>query len=182
MRLDRRSVGDSDGDGNGLMPNEEYYQQHIYDDIEDVMQQATAQGARNSSCVTGHLLGAPTASYHRSCGAATDVRAIVLLNLLQLQATTPRTTRARCSSRSCKFARRRDLWLNPDSYRRLLGGKLPPNIKQALFSRAVVFTPLRKIASLLKRATKPGATPGESYIVARVQRPREEASSRSTSS
>ena len=29
LRLDGRSVGDSDGDGNGLMPNEEYYQEHI---------------------------------------------------------------------------------------------------------------------------------------------------------
>jgi pimeloyl-ACP methyl ester carboxylesterase len=160
LRLDGRSVGDSDGEGDGLMPNEEYYQEHIYDDIENVMEIATAQGAKQF-LMTGICSGA-TASY-QIAWRRPDVRAIVLLNLLQLRHDKEDDETA-LFQQVLKFALRKDLWLNPDSYRRLLKGKLPPNIKQALFSRAVVLTPLRKVTSLLKRATKPSA-PQENYIV-----------------
>jgi alpha/beta superfamily hydrolase len=160
LRLDGRSVGDSDGEGNGLMPNEEYYQEHIYDDIENVMEIATAQGAKQF-LMTGICSGA-TASY-QIAWRRSDVRAIVLLNLLQLRHDASDDQSA-LFQQAAKFALRKDLWLNPDSYRRLLKGKLPPNIKQALFSRAIILTPLRKLGSLLKRATKPRGAE-ESYIV-----------------
>lgn len=160
LRLDGRSVGDSDGDGNGLMPNEEYYQEHIYDDIENVMEIATAQGAKQF-LMTGICSGA-TASY-QIAWRRSDVRAIVLLNLLQLRHDAEDDQSA-VFQQAAKFALRKELWLNPDSYRRLLKGKLPPNIKQALFSRAIVLTPLRKLASLVKRATRLSRAE-ESYIV-----------------
>ena len=160
LRLDGRSVGDSDGEGNGLMPNEEYYQEHIYDDIENVMEIATAQGAKQF-LMTGICSGA-TASY-QIAWRRSDVRAIVLLNLLQLRHD-KEDDQSALFQQVLKFARRKDLWLNPDSYRRLLKGKLPPNIKHALLSGAAVMAPLRKIASLAKRATKPNGK-GESYIV-----------------
>ncbi|HEY2748337.1 MAG TPA: alpha/beta fold hydrolase [Polyangia bacterium] len=161
LRLDGRSVGDSDGEGNGLMPNEEYYQEHIYDDIENVMEIATAQGAKQF-LLTGICSGA-TASY-QIAWRRKDVRAIVLLNLLQLRHDAEDDDTA-LYQQVLKFALRKELWLNPESYRRLWKGKLPPNIKQAIMSGAVVTTPLRKIKSLLMRATKPTAAPQESYIV-----------------
>ncbi|MGZ3439621.1 MAG: hypothetical protein ACXVDD_08895, partial [Polyangia bacterium] len=160
LRLDGRSVGDSDGEGNGLMPNEEYYQEHIYDDIENVMEIATAQGAKQF-LMTGICSGA-TASY-QIAWRRSDVRAIVLLNLLQLRHDAEDDQSA-LFQQVLKFALRKELWLNPDSYRRLFKGKLPPNIKQAIFSRAIVLTPLRKIASLVKRASTPRRVE-ESYIV-----------------
>jgi len=87
----------------------------------------------------------------------------VLLNLLQLRHDADDDQSA-LFQQVLKFALRKELWLNRDSYRRLLKGKLPPNIKQALFSRAVVVTPLRKLASLVKRATRRNDVE-ESYIV-----------------
>jgi dienelactone hydrolase len=158
LRLDGRSVGDSDGEGNGLMPNEEYYQEHIYDDIENVMEIATAQGAKQF-LMTGICSGA-TASY-QIAWRRSDVRAIVLLNLLQLRHDPEDDERA-AVQQTMKFGLRKDLWLNPDSYRRLLREGLPPHIRKALFSRAVLLAPLRKLPALVKRA----ATKGEpSYIV-----------------
>jgi pimeloyl-ACP methyl ester carboxylesterase len=161
LRLDGRSVGDSDGDGNGLMPNEEYYQEHIYDDIENVMEIATAQGAKQF-LMTGICSGA-TASY-QIAWRRNDVRAIVLLNLLQLRHDAEDDDSA-LFQRVLKFALRKELWLDPESYRKIFKGKLPPHIKEAIFSGAVVLTPLRKLKSLLMRATKPAAAPQESYIV-----------------
>ena len=161
LRLDGRSVGDSDGEGNGLMPNEEYYQEHIYDDIENVMEIATAQGAKQF-LMTGICSGA-TASY-QIAWRRDDVRAIVLLNLLQLRHDAEDDESA-LFQQVLKFALRKELWLNPESYRKILKGKVPPQIKEAIFSGAVVMTTLRKIKSLLVRVTKPSAGPQESYIV-----------------
>jgi len=82
VRLDGRSVGDSDGSGNGLMPNEEYYQEHIYDDIEQIMEVARVNGAQRF-LMTGICSGA-TASY-QIAWRRNDVAAILLLNPLQLR-------------------------------------------------------------------------------------------------
>ena len=82
IRLDGRSVGDSDGSGNGLMPAEYYYQKHIHDDIERVMEVAVTAGA-SEFLITGVCSGA-TAAYQVALGRH-DVRAIVMLNPLQLQ-------------------------------------------------------------------------------------------------
>ncbi|MBS0583728.1 MAG: hypothetical protein JSS42_11565 [Proteobacteria bacterium] len=150
LRLDGRSVGDSDGEGNGLMPNEEYYQEHIYDDIENVMEIATAQGAKQF-LMTGICSGA-TASY-QIAWRRTDVRAIVLLNLLQLRHD-PSDDDSALFQQLLKFARRRDLWLNPQSFRKLLKGKLPPNIKEAFRSGAFLLAPWRKLNTLIKRPVK----------------------------
>ena len=83
LRLDGRSVGDSDGDGNGLMPNEEYYQEHIYDDIENVMEHGDRAGRE---AVPSCRASAPARRRRtRSRGGAPTSAAIVLLNLLQLR-------------------------------------------------------------------------------------------------
>jgi len=82
IRLDGRSVGDSDGSGDGLMPDEYYYQKHIHDDIERVMDIAVFAGAREF-LITGVCSGA-TAAFQVALGRR-DVRAIVMLNPLQLQ-------------------------------------------------------------------------------------------------
>lgn len=158
LRLDGRSVGDSDGEGNGLMPNEEYYQEHIYDDIENVMGIATAQGAQQF-LMTGICSGA-TASYQIAT-RRTDVRAIVLLNLLQLRHD-PADDDNALFQQLLKFARRTDLWLNPESFRKLLKGKLPPNIKAAFKGGAFLSAPWRKLGGLIKRPVK---TAEEDYVV-----------------
>jgi pimeloyl-ACP methyl ester carboxylesterase len=158
LRLDGRSVGDSDGDGNGLMPNEEYYQQHIYDDIEDVMQQATAQGARQFF-MSGICSGA-TAAY-QVAWRRTDVRGIVMLNLLQLK-TDPDDDRDRSFETVGRFVLRRDVLLNPESYKKLWKQGLPPSIREKVFSRAMLTAPLAKVRGLAKRLI---GKPEESYIV-----------------
>ena len=158
LRLDGRSVGDSEGEGNGMMPNEEYYQEHIYDDIENVMQIAVAQGAKQF-LMTGICSGA-TASY-QIAWRRKDVKAIVLLNLLQLRHD-PEDDEASTVQQAMKFGFRKELWLNPNSYRRLLKAGLSPKLRKMIFSRAVLLAPLRKIRSLLTRT----ATKGEpNYIV-----------------
>jgi len=159
LRLDGRSVGDSDGEGDGLMPNEEYYQEHIYDDIENVMELAVAQGAKQF-LMTGICSGA-TASY-QIAWRRRDVKAIVLLNLLQLRHDPEDDERA-VVQQAMKFGLRKDLWLNPDSYRRLLKGGLSPQMRKVIFSRAVLLAPLRKLRGLLSRVKAVGDEPN--YIV-----------------
>jgi pimeloyl-ACP methyl ester carboxylesterase len=158
LRLDGRSVGDSDGDGNGLMPNEEYYQSHIYDDIEDVMQQATAQGARRF--VMSGICSGATAAY-QVAWRRDDVRGIVLLNLLQLK-TDAEEDHDRMFDQVGKFVLRKDVLLNPASYKRLWKQGLPPKIREMAFSRAMVLAPLAKVRAVAKRLI---GKPEESYIV-----------------
>jgi len=146
VRLDGRSVGDSDGEGNGLMPNEEYYQPHIYDDIENVMETAVAQGAKKF-LMTGICSGA-TASY-QIAWRRTDVKAIVLLNLLQLRHDPEDDDRSNVQQ-ALKFALRKELWLNPENYRKLWKVGLSPHMRQVLLSRAVLTAPLAKLVSLVK--------------------------------
>lgn len=159
LRLDGRSVGDSDGDGNGLMPNEEYYQAHIYDDIEDVMQQATAQGARQFF-MSGICSGA-TAAYQVAWRRA-DVRGIVLLNLLQLK-TDSEEDHDRMFDQVGKFVLRKDVLLNPASYKRLWKQGLPVKIREMAFSRAMLLAPLAKVRAAAKRLL--GRPDEPSYIV-----------------
>jgi pimeloyl-ACP methyl ester carboxylesterase len=158
LRVDGRSVGDSDGDGNGLMPNEEYYQEHIYDDVENMMQQATAQGAKQFF-MTGICSGA-TAAFHVA-RRRTDVRAIVLLNLLQLK-NDPDDDRDRSFEMVGKFALRKDVLLNPESYKKLWRQGLPPKIKEMMFSRAMLTAPLAKARAVAQRLMGKAE---ESYIV-----------------
>jgi hypothetical protein len=131
------------------MPNEEYYQEHIYDDIEKVMEIATAQGAKRF-LMSGICSGA-TASYQVACRRS-DVKAILLLNLLQLRHDPEDDNRAEIQ-KAMKFALRKELWLNPDSYRRLLKGELSPQMRRVLTSRAVLLSPFRAIRSLFDRET-----------------------------
>jgi pimeloyl-ACP methyl ester carboxylesterase len=158
LRLDGRSVGDSDGDGNGLMPNEEYYQEHIYDDIEDVMRLATAQGARQFF-MSGICSGA-TACY-QVAWRRQDVRGIVLLNLLQLK-NDPDDDHDRGFAQVSKFALRKEILLNPASYKRLWKEGLPPKIREFAFSRAMWMAPLNKARKMAKRLI---GKPEQSYIV-----------------
>lgn len=158
LRLDGRSVGDSDGDGNGLMPNEEYYQEHIYDDVEDVMRLATAQGARQFF-MAGICSGA-TACY-QVAWRRKDVRGIVLLNLLQLK-NDPADDHDRGFAQVSRFAFRKELLLNPASYKRLWKEGLPPKIREFAFSRAMWLAPLAKARKMAKRLI--GKTE-QSYIV-----------------
>lgn len=158
LRLDGRSVGDSDGDGNGLMPNEEYYQEHIYDDVEDVMRLATAQGARQF--VMSGICSGATACYqvaHRR----KDVRGVVLLNLLQLK-NDPEDDHDRAFAQVGRFALRKEVLLNPASYKRLWKQGLPPKIREFAFSRAMVLGPLAKARKMAMRLI--GKTE-QSYIV-----------------
>lgn len=159
LRLDGRSVGDSDGAGNGLMPNEEYYQEHIYDDIENVMGIAVAQGSKQF-LMTGICSGA-TASY-QIAWRRSDVKAIVLLNLLQLRHDPEDDDRAKVQQ-VMKFGLRKKLWLDPASYRRLFKGGLSPQMRRALSGRALLLAPLRAMRSLLKRVTAKGDEPD--YVV-----------------
>jgi len=158
LRLDGRSVGDSDGDGNGLMPNEEYYQEHIYDDVEDVMRLATAQGARQFF-MSGICSGA-TACY-QVAWRRTDVRGIVLLNLLQLK-NDPEDDHDRGFAQVSKFALRKEILLNPASYKRLWKEGLPPKIREFAFSRAMWMAPLNKVRRMAKKLL---GKPEQRYIV-----------------
>ncbi len=153
LRLDGRSVGDSDGEGNGLMPNAEYYQEHIYDDVERVMESGVERGARQF-LMTGICSGA-TASY-QVAWRRSDVRAIVLLNPLQLQHDPEDDDRAKVQMAS-NWALRKDLWMNPKSYLRLLRGELPTKkMLKAVFSPATLSALLRP-----KKADESGP----SYVV-----------------
>jgi hypothetical protein len=158
LRLDGRSVGDSDGEGNGLMPNEEYYQEHIYDDIENVMGVAVKQGAKKF-LMTGICSGA-TASY-QIAWRRNDVKAIVLLNLLQLKHD-PEDDEAAVAQQAAKFAFRKELWLNLDNYKRLFKVGLSPQMRKVIFSRATVTAPIKKLYTLVKSRLSPN---GPSYIV-----------------
>jgi hypothetical protein len=158
LRLDGRSVGDSDGDGNGLMPNEEYYQEHIYDDIEDVMQQATAQGARQFF-MSGICSGA-SACYHVAW-RRNDVRGVMLLNLLQIK-NDPDDERDRNFDVVSKFALRKEVLFNPASYKRLWKQGLPPKIREMAFSWSMLTAPLAKARAVAKRLIGKSE---ESYIV-----------------
>jgi alpha/beta superfamily hydrolase len=160
LRLDGRSVGDSDGDGNGLMPNEEYYQEHIYDDIEDVMQLATAQGARQFF-MSGICSGA-TAAF-QVAWRRNDVRGVVLLNLLQLK-NDPEDDRDRYFDVVSKFVLRKELLLNPNSYKRLWKEGLPPKIREMAFNRSMLTAPLAKVRAAVGKRLK-GTKSEESYIV-----------------
>ena len=142
LRLDGRSVGDSDGAGNGLMPNAEYYQEHIYDDIERVMEIAVAAGAKQF-LMAGICSGA-TASY-QIAWRRSDVRAIVLLNPLQLRHDPEDDERAKVQM-ARKWWLRNELWANPKSYLRLFESGLPMNMLKLLFSRAVLTAPFRRKA------------------------------------
>jgi pimeloyl-ACP methyl ester carboxylesterase len=150
LRLDGRGVGDSDGGGNEPRPSEEDYREHIYDDIESVMQLATAQGAKQF-LMTGLCSGA-TASY-QIAWRRSDVKAIVLLNLLQLRHDPEDNERA-VVQQTMKFALRKELWTNLDSYRRLWREGLNPKMRKMLFSRAVLLAPLAKISSVVKARLK----------------------------
>ncbi len=152
LRLDGRSVGDSDGAGNGLMPNEEYYQEHIYDDVEKVMGIAVAQGAKKF-LMTGICSGA-TASY-QIAWRRSDVGAIVLLNLLQLRHDPEDDDRA-VVQQAVKFGLRKELWTNLDNYRRLFKVGLSPQMRKVIFSSAVLLSPLRKLVSLVKSKVQRG--------------------------
>jgi pimeloyl-ACP methyl ester carboxylesterase len=160
LRLDGRSVGDSDGEGNGLMPNEEYYQPHIYDDIEKVMETAVARGAK-TFLMTGICSGA-TASY-QIASRRSDVKAIVLLNLLQLRHD-PEDDDRSLVQQALKFALRKDLWMNPDSYRKLWKVGLSPEMRKVLLSRAVLLAPLNMLASLVRRKAGGGSEEPD-YVV-----------------
>lgn len=121
LRLDGRSVGDSEGEGNGLMPNAEYYQEHIYDDIERVMEIGVAAGAKQF-LMTGICSGA-TASY-QVAWRRSDVRAIVMLNPLQLRHDPEDDERAKVDVAK-KWGLRRELWTDPSAYLRALRGEFP---------------------------------------------------------
>ena len=158
LRLDGRSVGDSDGDGNGLMPNEEYYQEHIYDDIEDVMQQGTAQGARQffMSGICSGATGCYQVAWRRN-----DVRGIVLLNLLQLK-NDPEDDHDRTFEQVGKWVLRKEVLLNPASYKKLWEKGLPSRFREMAFSRSMVLAPLAKARAAAKRLI---GKPEQSYIV-----------------
>jgi pimeloyl-ACP methyl ester carboxylesterase len=158
LRLDGRSVGDSDGDGNGLMPNEEYYQEHIYDDIEDVMQQATAQGARQffMSGICSGATGAYQVAWRRN-----DVRGIVMLNLLQLK-NDPEDDHDRAFEQVGKTLLRKEVLLNLESYKKLWKKGLPVRFREMAFSRAMLLAPLARVRAMAKRLV---GKPEESYIV-----------------
>jgi dienelactone hydrolase len=121
LRLDGRSVGDSEGEGNGLMPNAEYYQEHIYDDIERVMELGVAAGAKQF-LMTGICSGA-TASY-QIAWRRSDVRAIVMLNPLQLRHDPEDDERAKVDVAK-KWGLRRELWTDPQAYLRAFKGEFP---------------------------------------------------------
>ena len=122
LRLDGRSVGDSEGEGNGLMPNAEYYQAHIYDDIERVMEIAVAAGAKQF-LMTG-LCSGSTASY-QVAWRRSDVRAIVMLSPLQLRHDPEDDERAQVDvARRWLLDLKRHL-IEPKSYIRVLKGDLP---------------------------------------------------------
>jgi pimeloyl-ACP methyl ester carboxylesterase len=159
LRLDGRSVGDSDGDGDGLMPSEEFYREHISDDVEDVMQQATAQGARQFF-MSGSCSGA-TAAY-QVAWRRSDVRGVVMLNLLQLK-NDPDDDRDRHFDVVSEFALRKELLFNPASYKRLWKEGLPPKIREMAFSRSMLTAPLAKVRVAAKRLV--GKPEEESYIV-----------------
>jgi dienelactone hydrolase len=143
LRLDGRSVGDSEGEGNGLMPNAEYYQEHIYDDVERVMEIAVARGCKQF-LMTGICSGA-TASY-QVAWRRSDVAAIVLLNPLQLRHDPEDDDRAKVQ-RASEWLLRKDLWTNPKSYLRLLKGELPKKkMLKAVFSWATITAPFRRKA------------------------------------
>jgi hypothetical protein len=119
IRMDGRSVGDSDGSGNGLMPNEEYYQEHIYDDIEHVMGEAISRGAKKF-LMTGICSGA-TASY-QVAWRRNDVSAIVMLNPLQLRHDPEDDQRAEVQlAKRVRFRMKR--LLDPDFYVQVLKGE-----------------------------------------------------------
>jgi pimeloyl-ACP methyl ester carboxylesterase len=133
LRLDGRSVGDSEGEGNGLMPNAEYYQEHIYDDIERVMELGTAAGA-GQFLMTGICSGA-TASY-QVAWRRPDVRAIVLLNPLQLRHDPEDDERAKVDLAK-RWSFRKELWTDPQAYVRAFKGEFPlRQVLKVLFLRA----------------------------------------------
>ena len=151
LRLDIRSVGDSEGDGNGPMADEKYYQEHVYDDVERIMDIGVAAGAKQY-LMAGICSGA-AASYHVAWRRP-DVRAIVMLNPLQLRNDSADDDRARVQLAQ-KWRPRRGLWADPETYQRLLKGELPiiKAIKMLLIQAAAIL-PFR---------SKPGSV-GGSYV------------------
>jgi pimeloyl-ACP methyl ester carboxylesterase len=121
LRLDGRSVGDSEGEGNGLMPNAEYYQEHIYDDIERVMELGIAAGA-TKFLLTGICSGA-TASY-QIAWRRSDVGAIVMLNPLQLRHDPEDDERAKVQLAK-RWSLRKELFADPKAYQRAFKGEFP---------------------------------------------------------
>ena len=157
LRLDGRSVGDSEGEGNGLMPNEEYYQEHIYDDVERVMEIAVAGGARQF-LMSGICSGA-TASYWVA-NRRSDVRAIVMLNPLQLRHDPEDDARAKVQL-ARKWGFRRELWTDPDAYLRTLKGEFP--------LRKVLEVSYYRLKGLLSFQRKPGQNE-RSYVYTGIQK------------
>ncbi len=140
LRLDGRSVGDSEGEGNGLMPNEEYYQEHIYDDVERIMEIGVAAGAKRF-LMAGICSGA-TASY-QVAWRRSDVGAIVLLNPLQLRHDPEDDERAKVQLAQ-KWRPRKGLWTDPNAYLRLLKGESPVlKTLKILLIRATARVPFR---------------------------------------
>ena len=103
------------------MPNEEYYQEHIYDDVERVMEIGVAEGARQF-LMSGICSGA-TASYWVA-NRRSDVRAVVMLNPLQLRHDPEDDARAKVQIAQ-KWGFRKELWTDPDAYLRTLKGEFP---------------------------------------------------------
>lgn len=140
LRLDGRSVGDSDGDGNSPMADEKYYQEHIYDDAERIMDIGVAAGAKRFVMV-GICSGAATSYY--VAGRRSDVGGIVLINPLQLRNDSEDDARAKVQHAQ-KWSPRKDLWADPETYSRLLKGELPiRNVLKILFVRAGAALPFR---------------------------------------
>ncbi len=151
LRLDGRTVGDSEGDVNGPIADEKYYQDHIYDDVERIMDVGVGAGAKQY-LIAGICSGA-AASYHVA-GRRSDVRAIVLLNPLQLRNDSEDDARAKIQMAQ-KWRPRKGIWADPKSYLRLLKGELPVlNALKILFIRAAAKVQCRSNS----------AAPGQSYV------------------
>jgi pimeloyl-ACP methyl ester carboxylesterase len=146
LRLDGRSVGDSEGEGDGLMPNKEYYQEHIYDDIERVMEIAVAKGAKRF-LMTGICSGA-TASY-QIAWRRSDVCAIVMLNPLQLRHDPEDDERQRVEVAK-KWRPRSGIWTDPKAYLRALKGDFP--LRRVL---EIAFLRAKDALSFRRKANEP---------------------------
>ena len=151
LRMDGRTVGDSEGEGNGPVPDWKYYQDHIYDDAERIMDVGIGAGAKQY-LMAGICSGGAT-SYHVAWRRS-DVRAIVLINPLQLRNDSEDDARARVQLAQ-KWRPREGLWTDPSAYWRVLKGELPVlRALKLLFVKAAAGLPFR---------AKPGSM-GASYV------------------
>jgi dienelactone hydrolase len=146
LRLDGRSVGDSDGEGHGLMPNEEYYQPFIWDDIENVMNVVGLGSGAERFMLLGICSGA-TASYEIAW-RRDDVPAILMLNPLQLKIDYEDYEKE-LLAHTVKGVTNLQAWRRAKNYRRLLKGQIPVG---------------KALRASLRRGRSPVAV-GDNYVV-----------------